>query len=136
MGRVFNILLCKCVFVLLISFPLIALAKDVTIVPSIALRGEYDDNVTFVNTDEISDYLAIISPALTLDYASEVLKLEQVLNLITIIAVLILFFIILIGVVNTLRMTIRERTREIGTIRAIGMQKKDVRNVFILESFV
>ena len=68
--------------------------------------------------------------------ASEVLKLEQVLNLITITAVLILFFIILIGVVNTLRMTIRERTREIGTTRAIGMQKKDVRNVFILESFL
>jgi len=68
--------------------------------------------------------------------ASEVLKLEQVLNLITVTAVLILFFIILIGVINTLRMTIRERTREIGTIRAIGMQKKDVRNVFILESFL
>ncbi len=68
--------------------------------------------------------------------ASEVLKLENVLNLITITAVLILFFIILIGVINTLRMTIRERTREIGTIRAIGMQKKDVRNVFILESFL
>ena len=49
-------------------------------------------------------------------------------------AVLILFFIILIGVVNTLRMTIKERTREIGTIRAIGMQKRDVRNVFIMET--
>jgi ABC-type antimicrobial peptide transport system permease subunit len=32
-------------------------------------------------------------------------------------------------------MTIRERTREIGTVRAIGMQKKDVRNSFILETF-
>jgi hypothetical protein len=45
-------------------------------VPSIAFRGEYDDNVTFVRTDEISDYLGIISPALTLDYASELLKLN------------------------------------------------------------
>lgn len=66
--------------------------------------------------------------------ASDVLKLEGVLNLITIGAVLVLFFIILIGVVNTLRMTIRERTREIGTIRAIGMQKRDVRRIFILET--
>ena len=65
--------------------------------------------------------------------ASQVLQLEGVLNLITLGAVLLLFFIILIGVVNTLRMTIRERTREIGTIRAIGMQKKDVRNTFVLE---
>jgi putative ABC transport system permease protein len=68
--------------------------------------------------------------------ASDILKLEGVLNLITIIAVLVLFFIILIGVINTLRMTIRERTREIGTIRAIGMQKNDVRNSFILETLL
>ena len=66
--------------------------------------------------------------------ASAILKLEAVLNLITMIAVLILFFIILIGVLNTLRMTIRERTREIGTIRAIGMQKNDVRNIFVFET--
>ena len=69
------------------------------------------------------------------EVASFVIKLEAALNLITFIAVLVLFFIILIGVINTLRMTIRERTREIGTIRAIGMQKKDVRNSFILETF-
>lgn len=66
--------------------------------------------------------------------ASDVLKLESVLNLITLSAVLILFFIILIGVVNTLRMTIKERTREIGTIRAIGMQKRDVWGIFMIET--
>jgi putative ABC transport system permease protein len=67
--------------------------------------------------------------------ASMVVNLEVALNLITLGAVMVLFFIILIGVVNTLRMTIRERTREIGTVRAIGMQKKDVRNTFLLETF-
>lgn len=67
--------------------------------------------------------------------ASMVVNLEYALNLITLAAVLVLFFIIQVGVVNTLRMTIRERTREIGTLRAIGMQKRDVRNLFLLESF-
>jgi ABC-type lipoprotein release transport system permease subunit len=67
--------------------------------------------------------------------ASDILKLEYVLKLITISAVLVLFFIILLGVVNTLRMTIRERTREIGTVRAIGMQRSEVRDMFILETF-
>ncbi len=67
--------------------------------------------------------------------ASQVLELEGALNLITLIAVLILFLIILTGVVNTLRMTIRERTREIGTMRAIGVRSADVRNVFLLETF-
>lgn len=65
--------------------------------------------------------------------ASAIIKLEYALNLITFIMVTVLFFIILIGVVNTLRMTIRERTREIGTVRAIGMQRADVRNTFIAE---
>jgi ABC-type lipoprotein release transport system permease subunit len=68
--------------------------------------------------------------------ASDVLKLESVLNLLTFIAVLVLFFIVLIGVINTLRMTIRERTREIGTVRAIGMQKNDVRNMFVMETLL
>ena len=65
--------------------------------------------------------------------ASMVLKLELGMNLVTWLAVSILFAIILVGIVNTLRMTIRERTREIGTIRAIGMQRNDVRWSFILE---
>ena len=68
--------------------------------------------------------------------ASDILKLEGVLNSITFIAVLLLFFIILVGVINTLRMTIKERTREIGTIRAIGMQKSDVRNLFMMETLL
>jgi ABC-type lipoprotein release transport system permease subunit len=66
--------------------------------------------------------------------ASMVLNLEYALNMITFICVMVLFFIILIGVVNTLRMTIRERTREIGTVRAIGMQRVDVRNSFLIET--
>ncbi len=68
--------------------------------------------------------------------ADFILKLEGVLNLVTIIAVLLLFFIILVGVINTLRMTIKERTREIGTVRAVGMQKNDVRNSFIMETLL
>ena len=59
--------------------------------------------------------------------------LERALYAITWIGVIVLFFIILVGVVNTLRMSIRERTREIGTMRALGMQSVDVRNLFIYE---
>ena len=65
--------------------------------------------------------------------ASAVIDLQQGLNMVSVIAVLVLFFVILIGVVNTMRMSIRERTREIGTNRAIGMQRSDVRAVFVLE---
>ena len=65
--------------------------------------------------------------------ASFVVDFQKGLNSVSIVAVLVLFFVILIGVVNTMRMSIRERTREIGTNRAIGMQRGDVRSVFVLE---
>lgn len=82
-----------------------------------------------INTDQ--DIMDVVT---MYEGASDIMMLEDVLNLVTVIAVMILFFIILIGVINTLRMTVRERTREIGTVRAIGMQKKDVRNQFVMET--
>lgn len=68
--------------------------------------------------------------------ASMILDLEFALNIVTFSAILVLFFIVLIGVVNTLRMTIRERTREIGSMRAIGMQSSAVRDLFITETLL
>jgi putative ABC transport system permease protein len=46
----------------------------------------------------------------------------------------VLFLVVLTGVVNTLRMTVRERTREIGTLRSLGMQASQVRVLFLLET--
>ncbi len=65
--------------------------------------------------------------------ASMIVDFQRGLNTVSLVAVLVLFFVILIGVVNTMRMSIRERTREIGTNRAIGMQAGDVRSVFVME---
>jgi ABC-type lipoprotein release transport system permease subunit len=76
----------------------------------------------------------VVSVGSMYETASMVLNLEYALNMITFVCVMLLFFIILIGVINTLRMTIRERTREIGTVRAIGMQQVDVRNSFLVET--
>ena len=53
-------------------------------------------------------------------------KQEAAINLMCLVAMLIIFSITLMGLLNTIRMNIRERTREIGTVRAVGMQKKTV----------
>lgn len=45
-----------------------------------------------------------------------------------------LFIIIVIGIMNTLWMAIRERRSEIGTVRAIGMSRKGVLGMFLLEA--
>lgn len=39
-----------------------------------------------------------------------------------------------IGITNTFRMVLLERIKEIGTIRAIGLQRSDVRGIFIMEA--
>ena len=50
--------------------------------------------------------------------------------------VFILMVIVVIGILNTLAIAIRERTREIGTLRAIGMQRRKVLWLFLLEALL
>ena len=46
----------------------------------------------------------------------------------------VLLIIIIVGLMNSLWMAIRERTREIGTLRAIGMGRGSVLALFLLEA--
>jgi putative ABC transport system permease protein len=48
----------------------------------------------------------------------------------------ILLFIIIVGVMNTMWIAVRDRTREIGTLRAIGMGRGKVLAMFLLEAFL
>jgi putative ABC transport system permease protein len=50
------------------------------------------------------------------------------------ILVVVLMVVVVIGILNTLAIAIRERTREIGTLRAIGMQRRKVLWLFVLET--
>jgi ABC-type lipoprotein release transport system permease subunit len=47
----------------------------------------------------------------------------------------VLLIIIAVGIMNSLWIAIRERTREIGTLRAIGMRRYQVMIMFVLEAF-
>jgi hypothetical protein len=46
-------------------------SADVTITPSISLRGEYDDNIDFSRTNKLDDYAGTVSPALSFDYITD-----------------------------------------------------------------
>jgi len=54
----------------------------------------------------------------------------------TFVLLLILVAIVVTGIMNTMWIAIRERTREIGTLRAIGMQRGGVLRMFLLESLL
>jgi ABC-type lipoprotein release transport system permease subunit len=50
------------------------------------------------------------------------------------ILMVVLFAIIVTGIMNTMWIAIRERTREIGALRAIGMRRGSVMRMFMLEA--
>jgi putative ABC transport system permease protein len=67
--------------------------------------------------------------------ASQTAVLNSLLTLVT--AMLVLAIVIaLLGVVNTLALSIVERTREIGLLRAIGMRRGQLRQMVAAESMI
>ena len=56
------------------------------------------------------------------------------LRIVTWLLAVILMVVVIVGILNTLAIAIRERTREIGTLRAIGMQRRKVLWLFLLEA--
>jgi putative ABC transport system permease protein len=70
------------------------------------------------------------------DFLEPLNQVASTLNTVGLVVVLILFVIIMIGVTNTFRMVIYERTREIGTMRSLGLQRGGVRGLFLLEALM
>ncbi len=60
----------------------------------------------------------------------------QALQGLTMVLMIILVAIVVTGIMNTMWIAIRERTREIGTLRAIGMHRRAVARMFLLESLL
>lgn len=70
------------------------------------------------------------------DFLGQVNQIASALQAVGIGILVLLFLIIMVGIINTFRMIMYERVREIGTMRAIGMQRGGVRRIFILEALV
>ncbi len=47
---------------------------------------------------------------------------------------IIVLMVVMVGLVNTFRIVVYERTKEIGTMRAVGTQRSQIRNLFVLEA--
>lgn len=73
----------------------------------------------------------------TVTLEAQLTEITDLLGAVTIIAgaIIVLFLgIVVVGVSNTYTMIVYERTREIGTLRALGMQRARTINLFLLES--
>ncbi len=68
------------------------------------------------------------------DLMEPVLQLVNILNIVSLVLFIILMIITMVGLINTFRMVLIERTREIGTMRAVGMHRGSIRSIFLMEA--
>jgi putative ABC transport system permease protein len=95
--------------------------------------------VTSANTQALDDALADFpnAKAQTRDQFkdNQVGFLNNILNILYVLLALSII-VSLFGIVNTLVLTVFERTREIGTLRAVGMTRRQVRRMIRYESVI
>lgn len=130
-----------------VSNPMIA--SDVVTTPQSFLDAGFPDSDNFLIIDvaeqspEIEDQLAAVvasNPLVTVK-DQQALADEQrapIDNLVLMILALLLLalFIAALGIVNTLGLSMIERTREVGLLRAIGLRRFQLWGVITLESIV
>lgn len=64
-------------------------------------------------------------------------QLAQIVNVAQVVSVgilVLLFLVVMIGISNTFKMVLYERIREIGTMRALGMKRKETGEIFAWEA--
>ncbi len=73
------------------------------------------------------------------NWEDETAFVQWFVTLITVAATTVIFILVVIiavGIMNVMWITIRERTREIGTLRAVGMQRRSVLAMFVTEGLL
>lgn len=68
------------------------------------------------------------------DVLSQARQIVVALDTASLIVLLVLFAVVMIGITNTFRMVMYERIREIGTMRAVGVQRGEIRSLFLYEA--
>jgi len=65
---------------------------------------------------------------------SQIKEIVAALDTTAAVILVVLFFIIMVGITNTFSMVMFERIGEIGTMRALGVQRRGVRTMFLYEA--
>lgn len=108
---------------------IVALANDISLVNK--GMAEIKDTLNYIledgNVYEISDAGSRIEAAT---------KSAKTMNLLLMSVATIVFIVGGIGIMNVLFVSVKERTREIGILKALGTSKKDIMLQFLLEAII
>ncbi|MFP4383704.1 MAG: ABC transporter permease [Spirochaetia bacterium] len=100
----------------------------------VALKPGYDEETVIPEISAAFDELGIAADArIWKDFAQTTVSAVQGDSAAFWMMLIILYVLIIIGILNSMSMTIQERTGEIATMRAIGMKKKEVFGLFLAE---
>ncbi len=102
-----------------------------------AAKKETNPIRAFMNQGKNETWAGVKYRVYTLnDLLAQVKQIAEVLKTSSLVILLVLFGIIMVGITNTFRIIMYERIREIGTMRSIGMQRAEVRNLFLSEAMI
>jgi len=85
-----------------------------------------------LKTNNISGVILYNWHQLSSDFAALMATKRKSTNVI----VLFIILIAIIGIINTLLMSVYEKKKEIGTLMALGMEKKEIKNIFMFEGVI
>lgn len=107
------------------------LSDSFAVFPFMETKDDLYDELKRVNWDG-----GTILALLTLDaHLDDITTIMDAVMLVTWFVQILFMLIIMVGILNTYRVLVFERTREIGTLRAMGMTRNEVRLMFLLEAF-
>ncbi len=99
----------------------------------VKVKVESSNNLEPVRTAILNQGFVVSAVSDTIDQAKNIFHIVQIiLGLFGLVALIVSA----IGMFNTMTITLLERTNEIGIMRAIGITKKDIRSIFLVESMV
>ena len=101
-------------------------------------------NIKTSNLKKLSEYIIMIRPLIRKDLelltwqemAKDIFAITKAKHAGQNIFILAIIIIALIGIVNTMLMSVLEKSKEIGTLKAIGMTDVEVEKMFIVEGFI
>jgi len=109
----------------------VALASRFKVFPHFASRNERDASLLINNDSE--EIIAVLSQN------AQLAQIKELVDAIILVSYFTMFFfvtIIMVGILNTYRVLVYERIREIGVTRALGMSRFRVRLLILIESLL
>jgi putative ABC transport system permease protein len=125
----------------------VLLANLDTIQNFMALPDSVDRIVLLLNQTEnltrIEPYLQKACNSMGLEYSDwfklagkQYMQPKLFYDLVNLLMMVIIVFVVIFAIINTLNLSMQERVREIGTIRSLGTTRLQVGKIFIGESFL